>query len=103
MILKFGEQVEMFDKTPDDELEPVSDIPTDHEVMEKLAIAKDETRTLLNHIVAVCFMYEDNESDGTNHFLDSRLDPETAIVLRDSLNLIYRCLDVASRGLKTAV
>ena len=89
----FGAQTEMF---VDMELPSTSD----YEVMEKLAIAKDETRTLLNHIEAVCIMYDENESYGTNHFLYSRLDPESATTLRDSLMLIHRCLDTAIRGLK---
>jgi len=88
------DQIEMFsegvDATP----------PTNHDVMEKLAIAKDETRTLLNNIEAVCMMYDENQLYGFNQFLYSRLDPESAIILRDSLMLIYRCLDTATRGLK---
>lgn len=89
MTWSFGEQVEMF---PDI---VVTDPPSDHEISEKLAIARDEARTLLTHLATLVFLHEDNAQYGDNPFIIPLVNREISRHLHDSLVTIYTCLDTA--------
>jgi sulfur relay (sulfurtransferase) DsrC/TusE family protein len=84
-----GEQTELF---PD----ITTTLPlTDYEVAEKLAIARDEAKTLLTHLATLVFLHDDNDEYGTNPFIKPLVNKEIANQLHESTRLIYTCLDVA--------